>query len=127
MKKAKYYVVGMQTIGREDVGNYMRKYVSNPESAIRTWFRYGIKAPMETSIRCVSKEDALELVKWADANQDLICQFYSRFGCVYKLSFLLDSITKKVADSCKYFYESKEAVTEQNSALGDEIYPFSQG
>ena len=90
------------------------KHTDDPEVAIKTWFRYEKKSPLEAYISIGSREAAMALVEAAD--EEKICGLYEKYGSPYKLDFLLDEIRKRRESGCKGYL-----------GTGDTICPFDVG
>lgn len=94
------------------------KFEDDPVRAITQWFRLGKKYPMDTAIMAKTKSDAVKLCKAATA--DLLDSLNAKYGCPYKIDYLIDEAAKKVADGQKYFHEDKYG-------YGDQVHPFGVG
>lgn len=92
------------------------KWTNNPEQAIKYWYMFQKKDPMDCSIMTRTKEDALALVKAGSAS--FLTALDEKFGCPYKLDYMIDECAKKVADGCKWFHDSQ---------YGDTVHPFGVG
>lgn len=119
--KGKYLVVGAETIGREDVGQFQSHSTDSPEEAIKYWFEFEKNTPSETSIETQTKANADELIDWAYNNLDKVEQFYNEIAkgkCAYTLESYIKGIQDKHEKGQLGFYEG---------VMGDSIYPFCCG
>lgn len=99
-------------------GGYTLKYTDDPQTAISYWFRFQKKYPTDVSISCAKRDEAVALCK--AATPELLTELHEKYGCPYKLDWLISEAQKKVADGQKYFYEGKYG-------YGDTIHPFGVG
>lgn len=97
------------------------KKFDDPGKAIEHWFKLCMNNPMQCSISCHLKDDAIALIEWASNNTDKIEQWHEDYSCKYKLDYILSSIEDCKANGCRYFYQGSEDFTR------DEIGPFSRG
>lgn len=99
--------------------DYKTKRTNSPREAIEFWFKFQKRDPMGVSISCAKREEAVELCKYA--NIDFLSSLADKYpGCPYRIDWLADEASKKVADGQKYFYEGKYG-------YGDVIHPFGPG
>lgn len=94
------------------------KYTNMPKVAIEDWFKMQKAAPMDVAISCRKRSDAVALTQWAVDNEDIVRSFADKYGCPYKIDWIIDECKKKVADGQRYFYENE---------YGDSIHPFGIG
>lgn len=94
------------------------RYTNNPKTAISYWFRFQRKNPTDVDITCQKKDQAVALCK--AATPELLTELYDKYGCPYKLDWLISEAQKKVDDGQKYFYEGEYG-------YGDTIHPFGVG
>lgn len=113
-----YYVSGSTPTGEGDADSTNSGKITDPAKAIEQWFKIGAKHRTGTAITATKKSDAIALVTWADKNQDKITEWHKKYGCPYKLDFLLKAISDQVRRKCSSFYESE---------YGDMVYPFDVG
>ena len=107
------------------------KYTDNPKTAISYWYRMQKNNPMDVSISCQTRENAIKLCK--AATEDFIYQLdekygvgprspeeggYKEKGCPYMPQWIVDEAAKKVADGQKWFHEDE---------YGDTVHPFGVG
>lgn len=92
------------------------KFTDDPKEAITWWFKMQKKAPMDVSISCQKKDDALALVKAGTV--DLITNLASKYKTPYDPEWIIEQCAKKVADKCAYFHEGE---------YGDSVHPFGVG
>lgn len=97
-------------------GGYNTKTENDPVKAITQWYKYQVSDPMDCSISCKRKEDAIKLCE--AATPELINSLSARYKCPYKAQYIIDEAAKKVADGCKWFHESD---------YGDTVHPFGVG
>lgn len=97
--------------------NFQRKETNNIRTAISYWFQMEPKSRTYCCITCRKKQDACELIDWANDNKEFIEQLYNKYNVSYKLDYLLKAIEKEHNNRCKYFHEG----------VGDQIYPFCLG
>lgn len=113
-----YYVSGSTPTGEGDSNITNSGKITDPAKAIEQWFKIGAKHRTGTAITATKKSDAIALVTWADKNQDKITEWHKKYGCPYKLDFLLKAISDQVRRKCSSFYEGE---------YGDMVYPFDVG
>ena len=102
-------------------GDYYSETVDNAGAAIGTWFKLQKKYPHDCAIQTQTKANAKELLAVVANNPDpegFLQRFADRYGCPYKIEYLVDECIKKYNDNCKGFIESQ---------FGDQIHPFSFG
>lgn len=118
MNESVYYVSGSTPTGEGDADSTNSGKITDPAKAIEQWFKIGAKHRTGTAITATKKSDAIALVTWADKNQDKITEWHKKYGCPYKLDFLLKAISDQVRRKCSSFYEGE---------YGDMVYPFDVG
>lgn len=85
----------------------------DPKRAIEVWFKYGAKHPTEADIMVYSKEDALELRRYARNNPEWFTELYNSYKCPYTLESLQEGVNSDE------LHESYKFV--------DSVYPFCFG
>lgn len=95
------------------------KYCDDPKTAIKYWFQLLAKdkSRMGTAINTEFRKNAIAVCE--AATPEYLTSLYEKYGCPYKLDYLIDEAKKQVANGCKYFYEAE--------GFGDMIHPFSVG
>lgn len=121
----KYFISGMDTFGEnlsciEDSGPDDRdrdSYETNdPRLAIEYWFRLNKKFPTQTDISAKTRADGCELLK--EATAEYLTELYEKYGCCYKLDYLIENAADNLGRGCSSLIESE---------YGDSIYPFCCG
>lgn len=98
--------------------SYDSKVTEDPKTAIVTWFKLSQKYPTCTSIIAKNKEVAIELLEYANANEDLIRSLAAKYKCPYKVDYLVNAIREKAESGNLYgFYRNSR----------DQVYPFANG
>jgi len=94
-------------------GDHSAIKTDDPKRAIETWFKYGAKHPFDSAIYVHSKEDALELRRYARNNPDWFTELYNSYKCPYKLESLQEGVNSdNISQSFKFV---------------DTVYPFCYG
>ena len=96
--------------------NELTFHCDDPKRAITYWFKYNKKYPTEVAVMCPTKDLAMQLVK--AGTPKLLTSLEEKFGCPYKLDWLIDECKRKSEDGCKGFYEGE---------YGDTVHPFGVG
>ncbi len=90
--------------------------VHSPELAITKWCKLQYGYPTCVAIQPATKEDGMELLKWADANFDKIKKLMEENKCPYKTSYMKEQIKEQVdKNKCSMQWEY------------DQIFPFCMG
>lgn len=104
------------------------KYTNSPRIAIRYWYQMQLKDPMDVSISCQTRDDAIKLCK--AATDDYIFQLDEKYGkgphesgyrdtgCPYLPQWIVDEAAKQVSDGLSEFHEGE---------YGDAVHPFTVG
>lgn len=100
------------------MGGYETRSFDDPVKAIEMWFRFQRKNPQDVMIMSKTRQQAVDLCRAATA--DLLTSLADKYGCPYKVDYLINEAAEKVADGQKYFYEN-------DYGYGDQIHPFSVG
>ena len=90
-----------------------------PEVAIKAWFEFEQKYPMDCAIYAYNKEDAVELVKFALSHYAWFKGLYEKYDCPYKWDWMRDRLIEAGETNCQYFLGDGE--------FGDQVGPFSFG
>ena len=94
--KVKYYVSGMMPTG-DDLGSFY--HGNEAESAVRTWFKQNRKYPTCICTLCKTKEDGVELLRWAQEHLEELKADYGN-KCCYSLDYMANSIAKGIEGGC---------------------------
>ena len=114
MTNSKYVVSAITAPDGDPVG--APTFTDNPEVAIRKWFQLSEKYPTCCDIQARNTDAELELLKWANANDDKIVVFATDHHSPYKLGWLQDHIRTAVNNnkpSIQWAY--------------DAVFPFCMG
>ena len=90
----------------------------DPKSAITHWYQYQVKYPMDVQIMCPTRALALDLIN--AATPKLLTSLDDKFGCPYKLDYMIDEVAKAKEKGCSSFHEG-------SYGYGDSVHPFSVG
>lgn len=114
------YVVDIVKSAGEDTWTEVIYNGDNSASALDKWAEAEYLYPTCVSINCYTKEDALELLHFANANIVWLHDLCNKPKFPYRWNYICEGINKKIADGCEGFLGEKDFIP-------DMIHPFDIG
>ena len=114
------YIVDLERTAGEDYWSENIYKGENKLKVLEKWFEANAVFPNCVSINCYTKEEALDLLKFAWKNISIVHTMYFLFGSPYKWDYIEDGIKKKLEDGCQGFFGEPDWMT-------DMIHPFDIG
>ena len=92
-----------------------KKFTDN-EKAVLQWFKWQGKYRTCVDIQPETKEDGMNLLKWAQLNMDKVIAWCAEYKCPYKADWLSEQVNKQVNNNrCSMQWEY------------DSLFPFCEG
>ena len=114
------YVVDVVRTAQEDSWTEIVYTGDNEAAALEKWAETEYLFPTCVSINSYTKEDALKILHFANANIAWLHELCNKPGFPYRWSHISEGINMKIADGCSGFLGEKDFIT-------DMIHPFDIG